>query len=259
MTDTTDPNSTTPDPASSGTPDPAAIAPGAPSAAPGPVTVVPETASAVPGFVAATRTFYDAIAEDYAERFRDELVARPLERAVLTAYAELVGPGGRVADLGCGPGRSTGFLASRGLDICGLDLSDSMLAIARRENPEIRFEQGSMLELDFADGSLAGVVSFYSSIHTPVDELPGLFAGFHRVLVPGGHLLLAFQVGDEPRHYDRPWGHPVAIDFERRRPKRMAELLTAAGFAMVSRTVREPAADLGESVPQAFLVARKPS
>ncbi|WP_406007392.1 methyltransferase domain-containing protein [Streptomyces sp. NBC_00637] len=235
MTDTTDSTSTTPDP------------------------IAPASAPATPGFVTATRTFYDAIAEDYAERYRDELAGRPLERAVLTAYAELVGAGGRVADLGCGPGRSTGFLASRGLDISGLDLSESMLAIARRENPTIRFAQGSMLELDFADGSLAGVVSFYSSIHTPVDELPALFAGFRRVLAPGGHLLLAFQVGDEPRHYDRPWGHPVTLDFQRRRPERMAELLTAAGFAMLSCTVREPDAELGESTPQAFLIARRPS
>ncbi|MGQ4363732.1 class I SAM-dependent DNA methyltransferase [Streptomyces sp. SAS_272] len=220
-------------------------------------TTKPEPSPA-PGFVATTRAFYDAVAEDYAERFRDDLAARPLDRAVLTAYAELVGAGGRVADLGCGPGRTTARLAALGLDVSGLDLSESMLAIARRENPGIRFEQGSMLELDFPDGALAGVVSFYSSIHTPLDELPALFAGFHRVLAPGGHLLLAFQVGDEPRHYDRPWGHPVAIDFERRRPETMAGLLTAAGFAVLSRTVREPDADLGEPTAQAFLIARRP-
>ncbi|MEH0576532.1 MULTISPECIES: methyltransferase domain-containing protein [Streptomyces] len=218
------------------------------------------TTPPAPGFVTATRTFYDAIAEDYAERFRAELVARPLERAVLAAYAELVGEGGRVADLGCGPGRTTGRLASLGLDMSGLDLSESMLAIARRENPGIRFEQGSMLKLDgHADGSLDGVVSFYSSIHTPVDELPALFAEFHRVLTPGGHLLLAFQVGDEPRRHDRPWGHPVALDFERRRPEQMAGLLTSAGFTMRSSTVREPEPELGEAVPQAFLIARRPA
>ncbi|WP_133914761.1 class I SAM-dependent methyltransferase [Streptomyces sp. NBC_00582] len=217
------------------------------------------TASAGPAFVTATRTFYDAIAEDYAERYRDEMAARPLERALLTAYAELVAPGGRVADLGCGPGRVTGFLAGRGLDVFGLDLSASMLAIARRENPGIRFAQGSMLKLDLPDGRLAGVVSFYSSIHTPLEELPALFAEFHRVLAPGSPLFLGFQVGDEPRHHDRPWGHPVALDFLRRRPEPMTELLTAAGFVPLSCTVREPDTAGGETTPHAFLILRKPA
>lgn len=208
----------------------------------------------------ATRAFYDAIADDYADHFRDAHAADPMDRAVLTVYAELVGTGGRVADLGCGPGGITGLLASLGLSVSGLDLSESMLAIARRENPGIRFERGSMLKLEgHADGSLDGVVSWYSSIHTPADELPALFAEFHRVLIPGGHLLLAFQVGDEPRHLDRPWGHPVALDFQRRRPERMAELLAAAGFDVRVRTVREPEPDRDESAPQAYLIARRPA
>lgn len=61
----------------------------------------------------------------------------------------------------------TAFLAGRGLSMFGLDLSESMLAIARRENPGLRFERGSMLELNLPDRSLDGVVSWYSTIHTP--------------------------------------------------------------------------------------------
>ncbi|MEU0966538.1 class I SAM-dependent methyltransferase [Streptomyces sp. NPDC005917] len=206
-------------------------------------------------FLAATRTFYDTVAEDYADHFRADLTPRPLERALLAAFAELVGEGGEVADLGCGPGRVTARLARLGLSVFGLDLSSSMLAIARRENPDLRFVQGSMLELEVADGALDGVLCWYSSIHTPDDQLPVLFGEFRRVLRPGGPLLLAFQVGDAARRHEDPWGHPVALDFERRRPEDMARLLTEAGFTLRSRTVREADTALSESSPQAFLLA----
>ncbi|POX62082.1 SAM-dependent methyltransferase [Streptomyces sp. Ru62] len=205
-----------------------------------------------------TRAFYDTIAEDYADHFRDPLAERPLERALLSAYAEQVGPDGTVADLGCGPGDVTAHLAGLGLSVFGVDLSDAMIAIARRRYPALRFEQGSMRELSVADGSLAGVVSWYSSIHTPVDELPDLFAEFHRVLAPGGRLLLAFQVGDEPLRLEHPFGHDVTLDYERRRPEQMAELLSGAGLTVRSTTVRGPEVTRGESpVPQAFLLAQK--
>lgn len=210
-----------------------------------------------PAFVATTRIFYDAVAEDYHARFRTALDDSPLDRALMGAFAELVGPEGEVADLGCGPGLVTAHLASLGLRVFGLDLSTSMLAIARRENPGLRFEQGSMLELDLPDGALAGAVSWYSSIHTPWERLPGLFAEIGRVLAPGGHLLLGFQVGDEPLHHDRPWGHPVALGFERRQPEPMARLLEQAGFTVLSRTVRLQEAGASSRVPQACLIARR--
>jgi SAM-dependent methyltransferase len=203
------------------------------------------------------RAFYDTIAEDYAERFRFAGAGTPLDRALMGAFAELVGPDGEVADLGCGPGRVTAHLASLGLRVFGLDLSASMLEIARREHPGLRFEQGSMLELDLPDGSLAGAVSWYSSIHTPRERLPDLFAEVGRVLAPGGHLLLAFQVGDGPQLLDRPFGHPVSLDFQRRRPEAVAELLERAGFTVLSRTVRVQEEDTSAKVPQACLIARR--
>jgi hypothetical protein len=43
-----------------------------------------------PDFLCTTRTSYDAVAADYAERFRDELTAKPLDRAMLAGFAELV-------------------------------------------------------------------------------------------------------------------------------------------------------------------------
>ncbi|MCP2256464.1 Methyltransferase domain-containing protein [Streptoalloteichus tenebrarius] len=206
-----------------------------------------------------TRTFYDTIADDYAKLFKDPFEGRTLDRALLTAFAELVrGADAKlVADVGCGPGRVTAFLHGLGLDVLGVDLSSGMLAVARRENPELRFEQGTMTDLDLADGALGGLVAWYSVIHTPQERLPLVFAEFHRVLAPGGHLMVAFQVGDEPLHLARPFGHPVSLDFNRLSPDDIADLLGQAGFTVNARTVREPIET--ESTRQAFLLASKPA
>lgn len=207
-----------------------------------------------------TRAFYDAIAVDYAERFRGE-PGQPLDRAMLAGFAELVlaDGGGPVADLGCGPGRVTAHLHGLGLDVFGLDLSSAMVEFARAENPGLRFDQGSMSELELADGSLAGVVAWYSIIHTPSELLPRVFAEFHRVLAPGGHLLLAFQVGDEPLRLTEPFGYPVSLDFRRLSPDHIADLLRDAGFAVQARMVREEnESQTYQRIPQAFLIAQKP-
>ncbi|MCP6769125.1 class I SAM-dependent methyltransferase, partial [Klebsiella pneumoniae] len=55
---------------------------------------------------------------------------------------------------GCGIGLLCGPLRDRGLDVLGVDLSPGMLTIARRRHPDVRFEVGSLTELDVPDGSV---------------------------------------------------------------------------------------------------------
>ncbi|MEV7399637.1 methyltransferase domain-containing protein [Streptomyces sp. NPDC091267] len=204
-----------------------------------------------------TRASYDTVAVDYASLLADELAAKPLDRHVLGAFAEHVTAegGGPVADLGCGPGRVTAYLRDAGLSAFGVDLSPGMVAEARRRHPGLRFEEGTMSALDLADGSLRGALAWYSLVHTPPQELGPYVTEFHRVLAPGGHLLLAFKVGDERVRLEHAYGHPVDLDVYRFSPDRVAELLRRTGFAVRARLVR--AADPGESTPQAFLLAQK--
>ncbi|KUJ66825.1 methyltransferase [Streptomyces albus subsp. albus] len=190
-------------------------------------------------YLRTTAAAYDAVAVLYSELFRDALDALPLDRAVLAAFAELTRTtdAGPVAELGCGPGHVTAHLQDLGLDAFGVDLSPVMIDLAREAYPDLRFEVGSMDALDLADGELNGIVSWYSVIHTPPRELPSYFAEFRRVLMPGGHLLLAFfeSEGEPVTVFD----HKVTAAY--RWPiDDLAKLAGEAGFVEVGRMLREP-------------------
>ena len=130
-----------------------------------------------------TRASYDIDASGYAEKVRGLLGESPYLRASLALFVELVhgSRGGPVADIGCGPGYVTGRLHDAGLDVIGIDLSPEMIAIARRDYPHLRFEVGTMTDLDLADSSVAGIVAFWSIIHVPDHAMPGVFEQFRRV------------------------------------------------------------------------------
>ena len=210
-----------------------------------------------PADVTATRAAYDTVAADYAELLRDELSAKPLDRAMLAAFAEQVHTGGgdAVADLGCGPGRVTAQLADLGLDAFGVDLSPGMIAVARAQHPALRFEVGTMAALELADGSLDGAVAWYSIIHTPLERQDALFSEFARVLRPGGWLLLAFQLGDEVISVRHAYGHDIELDAYRQPPERVRGLLAGAGFAEYAWLTRQPVS--GERSQQAYVLAQR--
>ncbi|WP_171170497.1 class I SAM-dependent methyltransferase [Streptomyces sp. I05A-00742] len=206
----------------------------------------------------ATREAYDAVAPTYAELFRDSLRDSPLDRAILGAFAEAVSAGGngQVADLGCGPGHVTAHLDGLGLAAFGVDASPTMIELARRACPGLRFDVGSMAALDIADGVLGGVLSRWSIIHTPPGELPVILAEFHRVLAPGGHLLIGFSASEDPSHPTQVFDHTVAPAY-RWWPDHLAALLRETGLAEVARMVREPRPTDRRQFQEVHLLARK--
>ncbi|MFJ8644908.1 class I SAM-dependent methyltransferase [Streptomyces sp. NPDC093546] len=211
--------------------------------------------------LSATREAYDAAAPAYAELFRDTLRDRPLERAMLGAFAEVVrasggGRDGQVADLGCGPGYVTAYLAELGLAAVGVDASPAMIELARQAYPGLRFEVGSMAALEIGDGELGGVLSRWSIIHTPPHELPVVLAEFHRVLAPGGHLLVGFSATEDPSHPTQVFDHAVAPAY-RWSPDHLAGLLREAGLVEVARMVCEPQPADRRQFQEVQLLARK--
>ncbi|KRC92639.1 methyltransferase [Terrabacter sp. Root85] len=210
-----------------------------------------------PSHVTETRAAYDTVAVDYASLLEGELARSPLDRALLGHFAELVGleGGGPVVDVGCGPGRITGHLASLGLDVSGIDLSPGMVAEAQRRHPDLDFRTGSLAALGLPDASVTGVVAWYSIIHTPPELLPEVFVELHRVIRANGLLLLAFQAGGFSVRHEQAYGHAVTFEAHRHDPDGVAAQLADAGFRVTVRTDRVP--QDYEKTPQAFLLARR--
>ncbi|MEU0069451.1 class I SAM-dependent methyltransferase [Streptomyces sp. NPDC006332] len=213
---------------------------------------------AEPDALTATREAYDDAASTYAELFRDSLRDSPLDRAMLGVFAEAVRASGDgpVADLGCGPGHVTAHLEELGLSAFGVDASPAMIELARQACPGLRFEVGSMAALDIADGALGGVLSRWSVIHTPPPELPGILAEFHRVLAPGGHLLIGFSATDDPSQPTQVFDHAVAPAY-RWWPDHLAATLRTSGLAEVARMVREPQPTDRRQFREIHLLARR--
>lgn len=208
------------------------------------------------GTAAATRAGYDRAAEDYARLLRDHLAGSPVDRAQLALFAELVtnGGGGPVLEVGCGAGRITAHLATRGLDVRGSDLSHGMIAVARREHPDLAFAVDDLTRLD--EHGLAGVVAWYSLIHTPPEGQQDAIGRLAAALRPGGYLLAAFQVGHDHAHVvTTAYGHLVDLVAYRLDPDRMAARMETAGLEIVLTSTRPPQPP--ERQPQAYLLARR--
>ncbi|MGD0391983.1 MAG: class I SAM-dependent methyltransferase [Acidimicrobiales bacterium] len=205
-----------------------------------------------------TRAAYDAAAVDYARLLPDLRAETALDRAMLVTFAELTTAAdlGPVADLGCGTGRITAHLDALGVDAFGIELSPAMVDLARLAHPRLRFDVGSITTVDLADAVAGGVLAWYSTIHTPPDELPGVFTEFSRVLAPEGYLLVGFHVGDEDRPRTVTYVQGASVDTYDVTLERVAGLAGQTGLVVHTQLLR--AAQGRENRPQASLIAAKP-
>jgi SAM-dependent methyltransferase len=205
-----------------------------------------------------TQTSYDAVAHEYAEKFKDEMNDKPFDRDCLDRLAREVGDLGPICDLGCGPGQIARYLHRQGVDTLGVDLSPQMIAEAQRLNPEIPFHQGNMLALPDADNSWGGIAAFYCIIHVPRERIVDALREMKRVLKPGGVLLVTFHIGNEIEHIEEWWEKPVNLDFAFYKPDEMEGWLKDVGFELEEALIREPNPEVEVATQRAYLYTRKP-
>lgn len=205
---------------------------------------------------------YDSFAEAYAAENEASLNNAYYERpAVLRLAGDVTGR--RVLDAGCGSGPLFAALRDRGAVVTGVDVSDGLLAQARRRlGPDADLRLADLTDpLPFCDDSFDDVIASLV-LHYFEDWGPTL-AEMHRVLKSGGRLIASVHhptadycierlAGRRPDYFATlnwtdEWsmgGQTARMSFWSRPLHAMTDAFAAAGFqiAVISEPPPDPAA-----------------
>ena len=201
---------------------------------------------------------YDAVSKEYADAFFGEHEKKPQDRDILARFSREVGSAGPVWDLGCGPGHTTHYLNTLGIQASGLDMSGRMLEQARRRHPKTDFRQGNILALDFDNNSIAAILAFYAIVHFTKDQVERAFREIHRVLRPNGLFLFTYHVGEDTLHLSEFLGKQIDMDFMFFTTDFITGCLKDCGFAQIETIERDPYPGVEYQSRRAYVFATKP-
>ncbi len=169
---------------------------------------------------------YDKIAEKYhsvRDRFSHE--------KELNEFMKFIPKNGRILDVGSGSGVPIAKkLIEHGFEVVGIDISQKMIELAKKNVPQATFIKMEMTNLEFDDASFDGLVAFYSIIHLSREKHSLLFRNFNRILKKTGVMFVClgpaeYEGTEEYLGEKMFWSH-----YE---PKKALQIIKDAGFTII--------------------------
>ncbi len=115
----------------------------------------------------------------------------------LKRFSELLPEDAHVLDVGCGAGVPTAqYLTNNSIKVTGIDISDTMLELARENVPHATFRKMDAYELDFPPESFDGLISVYTLFHIQRKHHAKILHNFYEVLRPRGILMINSGVSE---------------------------------------------------------------
>lgn len=155
----------------------------------------------------------------------DDLIKITLQE--LPAFQMLLA-GGKVLDLGCGVGHDSLRLKRHRLDVQGLDISEAMLAEAKRSVEGVTFWQGDFRALPFEDDSFDGVWANGTLFYVTPDDLGKTLSEVVRILKPAGVFFASFLQGKGDYTHD-------SLYYRRYTMEELDGMYRRAGFRTIDR------------------------
>ena len=149
----------------------------------------------------------------------------------LREFCDSLKTGAKALDMGCGNGIPVAkYLVEHGGEVVGIDVSENMLEMARKNIPDAEFIKMDMLNMRFSPACFDGLTAFYSIFHVKRDFHADLFRSFYEILKPGGLMLISLG-SDEWEGIEDFQG--VDMFWSNYSPEKSLELLREAGFEII--------------------------
>lgn len=172
---------------------------------------------------------YNRSGEAYADKF---MAYEPYARQV-QAFADLLSDGFRILDLGCGPGNvARQIAAEKSVHITGIDLSDSMIKLARANVPKGNFFTEDIRHVKFAAEKFDAIVLSFCIVHLHKQEAYDLINRAIGWLCSGGLLYISFMEG-KPAGFETTSFSKEPIYFNYYESETIQDLLITNGIKLL--------------------------
>ncbi len=127
-------------------------------------------------------------------------------------------PGDRVVDVGCGSGTKSKYLLKNGLKVLGIDFSEKMVEIAKKENPDADFLVMDLYHIDGLKEMYDGVFAQAVLLHVPKKDVKDAVKKLWCIIKRNGYIYVAVKEKksegpEEEIKVDKDYGHEYARFF----------------------------------------------
>ncbi len=135
------------------------------------------------------KSTYNKIADDWFKDHKEDTKWIPGADKFLSYLPK----GGTILDVGCAAGAKTKYLIQKGFKVTGVDFSEKMIELARKNVPEGEFEVEDLYELDNFKRTFDGIFALGVLLHVPKKRMVEVIEKIGRKLKDGGYLYLGVK------------------------------------------------------------------
>ncbi len=191
-----------------------------------------------------TIAIYDEQVEKYAN-----LVSKDKPGTILQEFMESVPVGGRVLDLGCGPGNSAILMQRHGLKVTAVDASAEMVKYAKEifalDAKVATFNDLHQIEI------YDGIWANFSLLHAPEKDFSKHLSAIHRALISKGFFHIGMKLGQGMKR------DAIGRKYTYFPEEELIRYLEKTGFEICSKTYGEEPGLSGEIAPWITILSQK--